>query len=83
MTAVTLNVDKDLLEKAMIGLQTRGLTLEQLLINALAPYAAGETNVREYEDLLRRHSYLRHVRPDTQDEPKEPPLVAPDWNPFL
>lgn len=83
MTTVTLNVDKDLLEKATIGLQTRGLTLEQLLINALAPYAAEEATIREYEALLRRHFYLRHVRPYTQDEPKEPPLVASDWNPSI
>jgi hypothetical protein len=76
MTAVTLNVDEDLLEKAKAGLQQRGLTLEELFSNALTPYAEGEATIREYEGLLRRHFYLRHAKPYTQDEVNEPPLVA-------
>lgn len=80
MTTVTLTIDEELLQRAKIGLEQRGLTLDNLFTNALSPYSEGEECIRAYEGLLRRHFFLRPTRPYIMGDTKEPPLLAPKPN---
>jgi len=71
MTTITLNIDNSFLEKAKNGMRDHHVTLEEVVHQALMPYVEEEQDMREYDELVARLSYVKSAGPYTRDEMNE------------